>query len=334
MNHERLFHVFEPQKGGRVLALALRLKVEMGYAASILPQLGEGAVPLLADLAEDEDDEIRIHVVEILTQIGGSRAQGILEGIARSTTRHSPSARRAAEEIARRPAKSLRIEALGALRVWAGGVERSPSEWRSLRALRLFQVLLLHRFRWVHKDQVLEALWPGGDPERCAGILWQAIRQLRKGLEPDLTEVKQSSYVRFQNEAYRLEPGPGLRYDVIEFEEAIREGESLLRRGKSGAAIERFGQAADLYRGDYLCESPYEEVVAAERERLREELIRLIARILDLHASRKEWQACLLLGRRGLGSDPYNEAFHHAVVQAHLRLGHRAEALAQYHDYE
>lgn len=332
-----LFRALEPAAAARVLARAIEMGIEVETARRLLVDLGDLAVSPLTRLARGDDETARLRAVDILAQIGGPSAHAALSRVARRATgphAGAPSAVRAAEEVARVPEHPLHIEALGPLRLRVRGAEVPRARWRSARALRLFQLLLVRRFRWVHKDEVIEALWPEADPEKATANLWQSVHQLRRTLEPNLAEMRDSRYVRFQNDAYRLEPGDGHVYDVAEFERALREGELLLGAGRPRAAEKRLRAALELYRGDFLLESPYEEFAALERENLSERLLRGLDLLIETYARARCWADCLPLARRGLAQDPFHETFHQAQVRAHLMLGHRREALAHYHAYE
>jgi len=206
--------------------------------------------------------------------------------------------------------------------------------WRSARALRLFLLLLVHRFRWVPRDVLLDTFWPDAEPEKAANSLRQTIHVLRRTLEPGLPGPHRSSYVRFRNEGCRLDPGEGLTYDVEDLEAALQQGERLWHTGQKERAREKLLEAVALYRSDFLVEHPYEEFAAAEREHLRDRVLRAMERLLEIRATAREWEELALLSRRALALDAYRESHHRYLVLAHLRLGHRREALAGYHAYE
>src|SRR4029453_12341925 len=91
---------------------------------------------------------------------------------------------------------------------------------------------------------------------------------------PVLSSVPLS--VQIDHEAVGLD-GTALDVDVLAFERLVRQG-----------TAEALQQAADGYRGDLLeglgvSESPFEEWLAAERERLRELALEALARLLGLH---------------------------------------------------
>ena len=331
--HERLFLVLESARGARVLALALRSPVEPAGVVSLLARLGPAAVPELHALTRDPDDRIRLRAVQLLAEIGGPRARAALTQAARGA-RTRPSATRAEEELACSPQLPLRLETLGAMRVSVGEMEITAENWRSARARRLFQFLLVHRFRWVPADEVIEALWPEADPEKARGNLWQSVHRLRRTLEPGLAEPRASLYVRVEEPGYRLEPGEGHAYDAAELEETLRRADRLAGAGQARAAEPHYRRALELYKGEFLAEFPYEEFLAPAREHLRELHLRACSRLAAIRAAARAWAQVVPLCRRALQEDPYREEQHLLLIEALAALGLRREALDAWQEFE
>ncbi len=94
--------------------------------------------------------------------------------------------------------------------------------------------------------------------------------------------------------------------------------------------------ALALYRGPFLDgltvnEAPeYELWLMMERERLAQSFLRAVAAAIRLHQARGAWRDVLAVARRGLAQDNLHEPFYRALMEAHARLGERAEALRQY----
>ena len=94
-------------------------------------------------------------------------------------------------------------------------------------------------------------------------------------------------------------------------------------------------QAADLYRGDLLeglgvTETPFEEWLVAERERLRELALEALARLLAHQTRSEEPAAAVATALRLLALDPLQEAVHRALMRLYARHGRRDAALRQY----
>jgi len=326
--HEGALRVQEPAACARLWAAALTRGIEPEHAAHTLEVMGEAALAALTPLAESAEEEGRLRLVGLLGRLSGDGARALLARVARGP--RDGAAQAAAEELSAAPGHALHIRALGPLEVELGERVLRLEDWPSRRALRLFHLLLVQRFRWVPQEQVLEALWPGADPQRSRGNLRQSIFQLRRLLD----RGEGPSDVQDRQEACRLDPGSGHHYDVTEFEAALAAAEAARRREDPKALEASLRAALALYRGDFLAESPYEEMAVLEREGLRDRYLRALERLLVLLARGERWAELPPLCRQGLERDPYAEGLHWHLIEAKRRLGQRREALADYQRYE
>lgn len=331
--HDALFLAHEPDRAVRVLARALAEGIGGARAERLLAGLGGKAVGDVLSLAEEADDALRERAVDLLAQAGGAAATAGLRHLARQAPA-SRSAEKARAELARIPAAPLSILTLGCFRVSVGTAEVPPDRWRSGRARRLFQYLLVRGFRWVEGEELLEALWPEVDPDRSRASLWQAVFRLRRILEPGLTRNRVSCYVRVEETRYRLEPGEAHRYDAADFENRVRDADRLASAGRQKRAEEHYRDALELYRGEFLSESPYEDFLLPTRERLREIYVHAARSRAMLLASARRWEEVVPLCRVALEQDPYDEQIHAGLVEGLLRLGHRREAIEAFRRFE
>ncbi|HQD19989.1 MAG TPA: response regulator [Bacillota bacterium] len=77
--------------------------------------------------------------------------------------------------------ETLEIECFGGLAVRIGG---KPVKWGRAKAEELFCYLLVNQGSGVHKETILENLWPGYDPHRALPILHTAASKLRNIFAP------------------------------------------------------------------------------------------------------------------------------------------------------
>ena len=82
---------------------------------------------------------------------------------------------------------ALRLWLLGGFRVEAGGRPVEGGAWRLRDARRLAKLLAATPGHRLHREQVLEALWPDATPERATGALHQALHAARRALRPDVS---------------------------------------------------------------------------------------------------------------------------------------------------
>jgi DNA-binding SARP family transcriptional activator len=90
--------------------------------------------------------------------------------------------RHAAEEEARAAAPGLTIRLLGGFAILRGCVPLS-GPWRTEKARSLVKLLALAPDHALHRDQVLEWLWPERDPAASANNLHFALHAARRILD-------------------------------------------------------------------------------------------------------------------------------------------------------
>lgn len=333
-DHRFLLIELEPERAAVVLIRAVELGVETDYAAGLLVAMGEGAVPRLEQALDRIDGPARTRIVEVLAQIGGSRAHRILKREGRVESPSGQIARIAAADLETGPIASLKVRALGPCVVSVADEPIPPDAWKSARAMRLLQFLLLQRSRWVPREVIAEGLWPEADPQKAENNLRQTVHLLRRTIEPSLTESRLSRHLRFRNEAYRLDLGEEGEFDLETFERLTREGERLLDEGRRSKAEAAFRSAVDLYRGDLFEESPYEEFIAASREDAKDRHMLALTKLIEICAADRRLEESIPLCRHALLRDPYSEEIAWHLIHALLQLGNRREALDAYHRYE
>jgi DNA-binding SARP family transcriptional activator len=334
LDHLFLFEKLFPERAARVLPRAVEAGVEAAFASRILERIGAPAVPGVSPLLESASEETREAAIRILGRIGGEEARRLLEPLADRKTRAGRAAIRAARALEGRDGGGMNIRALGSFRLEIDGAEVPAERWRSGRAARLLKLLLVNRFQWVPRDAAIEALWPEADPEVTESNLRQSVFLLRRILGSAAGTTGGSRFVQALGEAYRLDPGPDYEYDVERFETAVRKASALSgpeTREEKKAAL---ADAIALYRGAFLEESPFEEFLVLEREKLRERFVWALGKRIEMSGADGAWEEVVPLCRRGLAEDPYAESFHAGLVRSLLELGHRAEAIEAWSRYE
>jgi len=215
----------------------------------------------------------------------------------------------------------LRVQLLGRFEVWRHGVPIPAAEWRGQKTRDLLKILLLagQRRHFVAKDQLLEWLWPGAEPEAADANLRSAISDLRRALEPELARGRDSTYVQTRHEGYCFNPAPGVVVDTTAFERAVQ-------------ATERAPLAAALsaYAGDLLEEDPYAEWAQAERGRLSSLRLDALARLAELCLAAGDWSKAITAAEQGLALDASRESLWRAHMRAYMLHGDRAAALAAF----
>lgn len=220
----------------------------------------------------------------------------------------------------------LRVFALGRFGLSVGDREVAIDRWNRRHALTLLRFLLCHNGEAMHRERIIEALWPKSDERRGRERLKVTVCALRRELR--LAGLGEEVVAT-------LGPAYALRREMVwtdkeAFEELAARGLALAGKGRAEEARGALEAAERLYRGDYLEEEPYADWCAEERERLREVYLDLLAHLVESHATEGNLVGAEHLCRKALAREPSREWFHRSIMTYLLRLGQPDRALAQY----
>jgi DNA-binding SARP family transcriptional activator/predicted negative regulator of RcsB-dependent stress response len=149
---------------------------------------------------------------------------------------------------------SVSIRLLGGFAVEVDDAPLASAAWRRRHAAALVKLLALAPKRRLHRDQVIDALWPGISVDEAAPRLHKAAHYARRGLG-DTDDA-----VVLRSETVALLPDQDVHVDAAAFREAAEEA---LRTGRPEAAE----QAIAAYTGPLLPDDLYESWVEEPRER-------------------------------------------------------------------
>jgi DNA-binding SARP family transcriptional activator len=196
----------------------------------------------------------------------------------------------------------LRARLLGPFRVEVG--TRLVSRWERPSARRLVQYLLLANARSASREQLMEALCSGLEPDRARNAMAKSISMARAALGENVIEASRS-FVRL---AIPVETD--LDIAIAALERATVEGPG--RR----AALED----ALAVRGELLPEEPWADWAEAARVRLAD--LRRAASI-ELARATANWAPVF-------HADPACEEAALAVIEAHSKAGEKELAIRAY----
>jgi DNA-binding SARP family transcriptional activator len=220
----------------------------------------------------------------------------------------------------------VRVTTLGCFNIFVDGQSVQIDQWKRKQALALLKVLLTRRGRSVHRDQLIDCLWPDASEEQGRERLKVTVYSLRQELARlgFLSEI-----VRREGESYAIAT-ESVWLDVVRFESLVKEAYALARRGLAEEALERFEEAGGLYRGDYLEGDLYSAWCVEERERLRELYLGAMERAATLYIEGQDFERALECCQAALLQEPCRESLHRKAMSALLQQGRRDEAVAQY----
>ena len=224
------------------------------------------------------------------------------------------------------PMPALQIFTFGCFDLAARGSGLATEHWKRKQAVTLLKYLVAHRGRPVHRETLIECLWPDIDEGRARERLKVTVYYLRHqiraaGIHEDVVETVGKTYLLRHETVW---------VDAVEFERLMTEGAALQRRQRWEEALSRYQEAQHLYRGDYMEADIYADWCAAERERLHELYVETLCGMADCHAALDHYAEAVQVCRTALVVDPCRESFHRTLMVLLVRLGRADWAVAQY----
>jgi DNA-binding SARP family transcriptional activator len=173
--------------------------------------------------------------------------------------------------------ESMRVWLLGGFRVSVGDRRVREGAWHLRKAASLVKLLALSPNHRLHREQVMDALWPELSKSAASNNLRQALHAARLALASD--PAVGSHYLATQDEQLALCPSGRLWVDVERFEEAA----ATARNSRDPAA---YRAAIELYAGELLPTNVYEEWTEARRQELHSTFVTLLVELAGLYEGR------------------------------------------------
>ncbi|GMR07257.1 MAG: hypothetical protein BMS9Abin26_0259 [Gammaproteobacteria bacterium] len=225
---------------------------------------------------------------------------------------------------------TLQIFTLGGFGIVVGGHSIDVGKWKRKQAVTLLKYLITQLDRPVHRERLIDCLWPGVDEKHGWGRLKVTMYCLRRELR--INGVSDEAVKTIEN-AYLL------RRDVIwvdkdVFERLVAEGQALQQQGQWCDALSRYREARHLYQGDYMEEEMFSDWCAEERARLHELYLEMLARVAECYAELGQYAHAIHICRKALVFDPCRENIHCVLMEYLVKDGRPDLALLQYRHCE
>ena len=215
-----------------------------------------------------------------------------------------------------------RVEMLGGLRVVQAG--RVVTRFRTYKTGALLAFLAFYP-RPHPREHLIEMLWPDGEPDAGRNSLSKALSSLRNQVEPP--GVVPAGAVIVADRAFvQLNPDV-VSTDVADFDAALREARA------SDVSVALLQQAVERYGGELL-PGHYEEWNLAERQRLADDYLGALARIVSLLEAAGDARGALRYAHRAVAADGLREETHVLLIRLYAAVGDPAAARRQYQEWE
>jgi DNA-binding SARP family transcriptional activator len=194
------------------------------------------------------------------------------------------------------------------------------------RVRSLVRLLALHGGEPVHRERIIECLWPD-EPDVKVGTrnLQVAVSSLRQLVEPGVQRGAAAVVVR-EGDGYRLALRDDTASDLLTFWRTIERARAARVAGDAPAALAAYTAALDAYVGDLLADEGPAEWVVAERDRSRLAAGDAAQAIAELAVDAGNPAAAIAAAERGIRIDAYRDGLWRALIAAHEASGDRAAA--------
>lgn len=196
--------------------------------------------------------------------------------------------------------RTCAVRLLGGFEVTVDGHPVAVEEWRHRRGADLVKLLALAPQNKLHRDQVMQYLWPELGAEAAAANLRKAVHFARRGL--GVMEAIETS-----GDMLALWPEEPLVIDAKQFE---------AEANRALAHESAYELVLPLYTGELLPEDRYAEWTEPHRERLQQRYLQLLRKL-------GRWEDVLRIDRS-------DEVACRALMRAYLEAGDRGAAIRQF----
>jgi DNA-binding SARP family transcriptional activator len=214
----------------------------------------------------------------------------------------------------------VRIRLLGGFVVERGGQPVDVRAWRLRKARTLVKLLALAGDQRLHRDLLLDELWPDRDPTSAVNNLHQALHVARRALAGD---GRSNGLLELRDDVVVLRADGLVEVDVRSFEQ-------LAAHARATGDLADLRVAVAAYTGDLLPEDRFEDWAVEPRAELRRSLCDLLTDLSQGAAEDGQDAEALDALQRALAVDPLHERAVRAMMRQHAAAGRRSEALLRY----
>jgi DNA-binding SARP family transcriptional activator/WD40 repeat protein/type II secretory pathway predicted ATPase ExeA len=217
----------------------------------------------------------------------------------------------------------LQVRVLGDIAVTGSGA-RSVAGPTQRRVLAL---LTARRNEITTIDQLVDACWPDGDvPERAEHNIRTYVHRLRGALGEHDERIETSAG------GYRFQLADD-ETDLRRFEQIAGEATRLVETRDLGAALDRFDEAAALWRGRPYAEFAEERWAQAESARLVDVRVTMLEHRAEALLEAGSASEAVVVLEDLVREEPYRERPRSLLMRALYESGRQAEALRAFQDY-
>jgi ATP/maltotriose-dependent transcriptional regulator MalT/DNA-binding SARP family transcriptional activator len=223
------------------------------------------------------------------------------------------------------------VNVLGGFAVLDDGLPVPTSSWQSKVARDLLKMLAINRGRPIHREVLIERLWPGEFGDKASNRLSVALSAIRNATDPG--RQRPSDHVVIADRDSVALNVASVTVDVDQFVAEGARGHALIRQGKRAQGLALLRLAEARYTGDVLEEQPYADWALPLREEALAMYLSVAAVLAEADAASGDHESSARRYLRMIERDPYSEHAYLGAVAALRAAGHHGTAHRLYATY-
>jgi DNA-binding SARP family transcriptional activator len=224
----------------------------------------------------------------------------------------------------RRLGSGLRLRLLGGFAAWVDDAPVDEGEWRRRKVGRLVKLLALAPGHTLHRDQVIDVLWPDLEPRAAAQNLHHTLYRARRALEPALERRGEPRFLRLREDMIELASPGELDIDLVRFERAA------LIAFASPYDVDLHREAVCRFGGELLPGDRFEDWAIDRRDEVQARYFELLLSLAEHERERGDLETALEALKRIVAVEPLHEEAQAMLIHLDGLAGRRHLAVAHY----
>lgn len=196
----------------------------------------------------------------------------------------------------------------------------APLKWQRTKAREIFAYLLMHHGSYIHKEKIVENLWPDHETEKALQILQTSICKIRNLF----SSIKNIVKLDYSNNSYCLLVTEG-ECDYFQVEKALS---SYKKDDPSTyASVEK---ASILFGGGFLAEEGYLWSMEKDQQ-LREDMLIILKEIMKTYIDKGHKDEIIRLLKSITRLAPFEENLNYMLMKIYEDTKNNIAAFKHYH---
>ncbi|MCE5236360.1 MAG: SARP family transcriptional regulator, partial [Eubacteriales bacterium] len=223
--------------------------------------------------------------------------------------------------------QKLHIGMLGGFSLTYGDKTISDQTIRSKKIWVPLEYLIAFRNREVSQNELIELLYPSGKSDNPGNALKTLIFRIRAVLD-ELSYMDGRDMLVHHRDSYAWNPDMDFEVDVDRFELLCKKAASSQFGDEERIAA--YLEAVDLYKGDFLPMSAYEQWVIPLNAYYHNTYLNAVHSAVDMLRALERHSEIVRICRQAITIDKYDEFLYYNLILALVEMKNPQAALVQY----